>query len=167
MTQTLYLLRHAKSVPWYPGVNDFGRRVAERGHAHMQRLSAWMLEHLEPPGQVLCSTSRRTRETLSPVLAAWPQCAANTRYLDEIYEASTGTLHALAAEAFRSADSVLMVGHNPGFESLALLALRDADAAEITKMPTGALAVIDFPGGYEKDCGRGVLRQWVGRKEVI
>lgn len=167
MSQTLYLLRHAKSVPWEPGDTDFDRSLSQRGRDHMQRLSSWMRDHLDPPGAALCSSSRRTRETISPILGIWPQITQHTSYLDEIYEASTGTLHALAERAFETADSVLMVGHNPGFEYLAIAVLRDSDAAGISKMATGTLAVIEFPSSYGEDSGQGILRQWIRRKSLL
>lgn len=167
MSQTLYLLRHAKAEPWYPGINDFERALGQRGHDHMQGLSEWALEKLSAPESVLCSSSLRTRQTLIPLLDIWPQLSNRTTYLDEIYEASTGSLHALAGQAFRSSESILMVGHNPGFEQFALGVLRESDAAKITKMPTGVLAIIDFPNGYEHDCGQGLLRHWVKRSQVM
>jgi len=167
MTQTLYLLRHAKAEPWSPGIDDFGRCLSRRGNEHMLRLSAWMKEHLEVPGTVLCSLSRRTQETLAPFLDTWPELTDRTEYLHEIYEATTGTLHALAGEAFRESRSVMMVGHNPGLECLALGVLRDSDAGEISKIATGTLAVIEFANGYETDCGSGVLSHWVRRENLL
>jgi len=89
----------------------------------------------------------------------------DTSYLDEIYESSTGSLHELAAQAFQTRSRVMMVGHNPGFEYLALALLRNEDANGITKMATGTLAVIEFEGGYEDDAGNGQLRHWITRKD--
>jgi phosphohistidine phosphatase len=167
MTQTLYLLRHAKAEPWMPGINDFERKLSERGREHMQSLSDWAAANLSEPEAVMCSSSFRTRETLEPFLSTWPQLPASTKYLDEIYESTTGTLHALAENAFTVSDSIMMIGHNPGFEYLASAVLRDSDAAKIRKMATGTLAVIDFPKGYDIDCGEGVLREWITRKSVL
>lgn len=166
MTQILYLLRHAKAEAWSPGIDDFGRCLSLRGTEHMLQLSAWMQEYLPMPGTVLCSSSRRTQETLAPILDTWPGLADRTEYLREIYEATTGTLHAIAGEAFKESQSVMMVGHNPGFEYLALRVLRDSDAREIEKMATGTLAVIEFENGYEADCGNGVLSHWIRRKNL-
>jgi phosphohistidine phosphatase len=166
MKQTLYLLRHAKSEPWSPGINDFNRSLNDRGHNHMARLSEWARSHLEMPSAVLCSAATRTRETLDPFLDIWPGLKDVTRYEEEIYEASTGMLHDLAGEAFETASIVLMIGHNPGFEYLAMSVIDDMTANSINKMATGTLAVIDFPDGYEEDCGMGELRHWVKRKDL-
>ena len=165
MNQTLYLLRHAKAEPWYPGVNDFSRPLSDKGNRHMANLCPWAVERIAAPEAVLCSSSTRTRETIEPFLGIWPGVEDRTTYTDEIYEASTGTLHELAMQAFQTASSVMMVGHNPGFEYLALAVMSDADANRIAKMATGTLAVIEFAGGYEADAGNGQLRHWITRKD--
>ncbi|NND45071.1 MAG: histidine phosphatase family protein [Xanthomonadales bacterium] len=166
MTQSLYLLRHAKSQPWTPGCDDFSRRLNDRGQSHARDLSLWMRDHLEQPDLVLCSGSVRTRETLAPILEAWPGLAQATQYTDDIYEATTGSLHGLAAAGFERADRLLMVGHNPGFENLATAVLTGEDANRITKMPTGTLAVIAFAESYDEDAGEGSLVHWVTRKSL-
>jgi phosphohistidine phosphatase len=164
--QTLYLLRHAKAEPWYPGVNDFERPLNERGVRHMKRLSAWAENCLATPQLVLCSPSARTRGTLEPFLGAWPGLAAVTRYEADIYEATTARLQALAESAFAEADTLMMVGHNPGFEYLALTALNEQDAERINKMATGTLGVIEFRHGWSESMGQGELKHWVRRRDL-
>ncbi len=69
-----------------------------------------------------------------------------------------------------SADSVLLIGHNPGLEQLALaLADRGADLARLReKFPTGALATIVVGGeswaGLEP--GSGELVDYVVPREL-
>jgi phosphohistidine phosphatase SixA len=167
MNHRLYLLRHAKAEPWSPGINDFDRKLSQRGHDHMLRLSAWMLENLPAPDMVLCSPSRRTRETLAPFFDTWPELRGRVVYPGQIYEGTAGTLHELATSAFETSGSVMIVGHNPGFEYLAVAVLRDFDAAGIDKMATGTLAVIDFDGAYAEQSGNGVLRHWLRRKNLL
>lgn len=166
MTQTLYLLRHAKAEPWMPGINDFARKLSERGLEHMHHLSRWALASLSEPEVVLCSSSNRTRETLEPFFKTWTDLPSHTNYMDEIYEGSTGTLHSMAEKFFERSETVMMIGHNPGFEHLATSLMRDQDSAQISKMATGTLAVIEFPAGYEIDCGEGVLREWITRRNL-
>jgi phosphohistidine phosphatase len=167
MSQTLYLLRHAKAEPWQPGSDDFARRLNEKGAAHARALAQWMRESLPEPDAALCSSSARTRETLAPMLDVWPSLSDRSHYLDAIYEATTGRLHGIAEEGFGQVDRILMVGHNPGFESLVCALLGDRDAARIGKMPTGALAVIEFKNSYESDAGAGLLRHWLTRKNLF
>lgn len=144
-TRYIYLLRHAKSSWDDPGMEDFQRPLNKRGrHAARQ-----MAEHFRHAGirpeVVLCSTAVRTRQTLDllkPALGEVPQS-----YDGRIYEASRQTLLARLAELPAGTASVLVVGHNPGLERLALFLTDDHDdsanlAALREKFPTGALAVL-------------------------
>jgi len=164
-SQFLYLLRHAKAEAWFPGVDDFERNLTDRGVHHMELLAGWSLEHLRKPGLVLCSPAARTRQTLDPFLETWSALATVTRYEPSIYEATTGALLALADAAFAAADTVMMVGHNPGFEFLALSILRDEDAGTVAKMPTGGMAVIEFKPGWSEAVGDGKLKHWIRRRD--
>lgn len=164
--KTLYLLRHAKAVRWQPGINDFERSLSSKGAAHSARLADWMAANLEMPGAALCSPSRRTIETIEPVLAAWPALKEKVQWDDDLYGASTGTLHALASAAFETSEAILMVGHNPAFEYLLRAVLKPQQAAGITKMTTGALGVIDFDPDWEQGAGQGELRHYVTKHDV-
>lgn len=164
-TQTLYLLRHAKSVPWgYE--NDHNRELGPRGIKHMARLAEWLPGHLEPPEHVLCSTSMRTRLTIAPLIPAWPLDEDKITYTSEVYLASTGTLHNLAQDAFEETDSVMLVGHNPGFENLAFHFMDSGSTGHIHKMATGTLGVFDFPNGYALDASNVHMRFWKTRKNL-
>lgn len=123
-------------------------------------------DQIDWPDRILCSGSTRTRETLAPFLAAHPGLRDITTWTDEIYEASAGTLHALAQDAFESSQRVMMVGHNPGFETLAMGLARRQDTSGIHKMPTGTLAIIEFTGGFARDSGHGILNHWIRRKDL-
>ena len=165
MTQTLYLLRHAKSVPWgYE--DDHNRELGPRGIKHMKRLARWLPGNLEPPECVLCSTSMRTRLTLEPLIPAWPLDEDRITYTRDVYLASSGTLHNLAQDAFETANSVMLIGHNPGFEYMAYHFMDRATAQHIHKMATGTLGVFDFPDGYALDARNVHMRLWKTRKDL-
>ena len=165
--QQLYLLRHAKAEPWSPLGNDFSRPLSDKGKRHALALSVWAAEHLIPPDTVLCSPSKRTRETLAPLLAKWPQLLATTNYIDSIYGASLDMLLTLANDAFSYSQGLLMVGHNPGFENFLINVLQARDAVAIQKMATGTLAVIGFPQGFKSTLPSGDLLHLIKRKEVV
>lgn len=164
--QFLTLLRHASAEPWVPGGDDFGREVNARGERHMAKLVHWSAQHLPQPSAALCSPAQRARGTLAPFAAIWPELDRITRFVPEIYEATPGTLHALAGEALAAANDVMMVGHNPGLEALARGLLRHDDPAQIGKMAPGTLVVIEFPGGWARDAGSGVLRHWLNKSDL-
>ena len=157
MTCQLYLLRHAKAEPWNPLGNDFSRSLCGKGTRHARLVSGWMQDTLEPPDTVLCSPSKRTRETLAPILARWPKLLSVTDYVDSMYGASLNMLLTLAEDAFSYSDRLLMVGHNPGFEDMLISLLQREQAASIQKMSTGTLAIIDFPDGFKRNSQSGNL----------
>jgi len=164
--QQLYLLRHAKAEPWSPLGNDFSRPLSEKGKRHALALSVWAAEQLALPDTVLCSPSKRTRETLAPLLAKWPQLLATTDYADSIYSASLDMLLTLAHDAFSYSQRLLMVGHNPGLEDLLVNVLRSNDAVEIQNMAPGTLAIVEFPGGFNRTLANGKLLELKRREDL-
>ena len=66
----LILLRHAHAEPASTGQADLDRPLSPEGLAEAEAAGRWMRENQLVPDRVLCSPSRRTRETLEAVLAA-------------------------------------------------------------------------------------------------
>lgn len=165
MQQQLYILRHAKSEPWNPLGNDFSRCLSHAGSQHAQTLSSWTFKTLPVPDTVLCSPAKRTRETLAPILSKWPQLLSVTEYVDSIYGASLNMLLTLAEDAFSYSQRLMLVGHNPGFENLLINVLLSEQAANIHKMATGTLAVVEFSDGFRRGAGNGNLVHLKRRKD--
>jgi phosphohistidine phosphatase len=142
VVHTLYLLRHAKSSWSDPRLADHERPLSPRGRRDAKRIADHLLQLGIAPALVLCSDSRRTRETLQLVRPALD--AATVSLESELYAASPETLlerlHAVPEEVA----SVMLIGHNPGLEHLALLLA--SDGPELgrleTKFPTAALATL-------------------------
>jgi len=164
--QQLMILRHAKAVPWHPGVEDLPRCLSEVGQEHAAKVARWLSEHLALPEEILCSPSQRTRETLAPLLALRPELEACTSFVPQIYGASTRTLNNLLDRAFAERNRVLIVGHNPGFEMLAFEVVAPAERSRISRLPTGTLLVIDFDPGWPQSAGQGRLSQIVRGKKI-
>ena len=116
--RTLLLLRHAKAVPVADGGDDHDRALAERGHEQAKRMAAHLAAEGHAPALVLCSTSRRTRETLEHVRAHLPE-NARVEIERRLYLATPGTLLTRIHGAADDADELLLIGHNPGLEDLA------------------------------------------------
>ena len=166
MKHQLYLMRHAKAEPWSPLGNDFSRALSDRGVRDAKGVAEWSYNTLEVPDTVLCSPSRRTRETLSPFLSRWPELLSVTDYVDSIYGASVNMLLTLMEDAFSYSGKLMMVGHNPGFEDLLISVLQPQQAAEIDRMQTGTMAVIGFEGEFRRDLRAGQLLHKVRYKDL-
>lgn len=164
--QTLMILRHAKAVPWYPGVEDFGRPLSDIGTGHAQNIADWMCKQIEMPQSILSSPSQRTRETLSPLLDLNPGLESITRFESEIYGASSSRLNSILDYEFASVDRILIVGHNPGFEMLVFDVIAPSEYKKIRRLATGTLVVVEFESGWESGAGKGMLRHKVRGKKL-
>src|SRR5690606_1400971 len=92
--------------------------LSVRGDGEADAAGHWLRQHGAAPDRVLCSPAARTRETCERVLSIVGYTDVRTDA--RIYEATPGTLIRVLDE-HRDAESVLLVGHNPGLESLAAL----------------------------------------------
>jgi len=164
--QTLYILRHAKAVTWTSSSDDFARQLQPVGHSHARRIAEWICQHGELPDCILCSPSQRTRETLTPLLSMRPKLEAATHFLPQLYHSSMRTLQAALDSAFAEYSRVLIVGHHPGLEVLASDVMHSRHRAGFSRLPTGTLAVIDFPAGWDQDQGKGHLREFIRGKTL-
>lgn len=149
MRRDLVLVRHAKSAWDDPSLADHDRPLAPRGKKALRQLRQFLEGTDYQPDVVLCSSSRRTVDTLAAIRAALPK-RATIEVTDALYLASADTvlarLHALD-EVVRCA---MVVGHNPTIEDLAEHLVGSGDAGLRTqlaaKLPTGALVGLSFAG---------------------
>jgi len=142
--KTLTLLRHAKSSWAIPGQRDFDRPLNGRGRKAARALGAEMKRLGLRFDLILASPAQRTTETLEEAATSYgplPAC-----FDERIYLAAPRTLLALARETDDDAQSLLLVGHNPGTEELALLLSAKGEKRDLmaVKYPTGALAELSF-----------------------
>jgi phosphohistidine phosphatase len=146
----LFLLRHAKSSWDDPGLDDHDRPLAPRG----RRASTLIAEHLRRarigPVLVLCSSARRTRETLERVMPALDPVEVLIER--ELYRASSEDLLQRLREVPDEVESVMMVGHQPAIQELALhLAGEGSELERVrAKFPTAALATLTFAGKWSE-----------------
>lgn len=162
----LYLLRHAKSSWDDPALADHDRPLGARG----RRAGGLLAEHIRDariaPQLVLCSTSKRTRETLALLELAGDPVVLYER---KLYAASAGVLLDRLRAVRDGVASVMLVGHSSGVEDLALLlARRGKPLARLReKFPTGALATLAFAGEWASlDRGTAELTDFVTPREL-
>lgn len=135
----LILLRHAHAESAATGQDDHQRSLSATGQAEARAAGDWLREHGLRPERVLCSSALRTRQTLA---ALGDLGSTDVREEDAIYDASPGTLIALA-DAHGDAQRLLLVGHNPGLEQLAAL-LHSGQSGDYRGMPPAGIAVLEF-----------------------
>jgi phosphohistidine phosphatase len=116
MRRRLIVLRHAKSE-WPRGVADHDRPLAARGRREAELAGRWLRENAADIDLVVCSSATRARQTWKRV-AKQLDTAPPLRVEDRMYAASERELMAVVKKLPDSADTVLLVGHNPGLEEL-------------------------------------------------
>jgi phosphohistidine phosphatase len=150
VARQLLLLRHAKSSWDDPSLPDHDRPLAPRGRKAARRLAAFVAESNLRPALVLCSSATRARETLDLIASSLggPEIIVEER----LYGASAAALLDRVRRVPDETDSVVLVGHNPGLQDLAvLLATPGADADRLAeKLPTGALVSFRVDGPWEQ-----------------
>lgn len=167
----LLLLRHAKSSWANVGQSDFDRPLAPRGIRAAPLVARHMVEQDLVPDAVICSPARRAKSTMTLLFEVMPR-PESVHFEPTLYEAGPERLREIVRACDDRHETVLVIGHNPTMEDAALGFTADDGSAMRRslgeKYPTGALAVIEFPGDSwsEADWGAGVLRAFVRPRDL-
>jgi phosphohistidine phosphatase len=172
MKKQLFLLRHAKSSWDDLALPDHDRPLSKRGRkaaAAMRRLA--QSDGLSPD-RVYVSSALRTMKTLEAI-EPWDDPPI-VEVREDLYLAPASKILELLRGVPEAARAVLLIGHNPGLQDLAVLLMggdgqgaKDAARRLADSYPTGALTE------FELDCswlqigrGSGRLRRFVTPREL-
>jgi phosphohistidine phosphatase len=164
----LYLLRHAKSSWDDPGLADHDRPLAPRGRRAAKLVARHLRDEGTVPMLVLCSSARRAQETLERIAPAFGD-GARVEVEDELYGASDDELLERLRKVPDTIESVMLIGHNPAIQELALHLGGPGPEREAVerKYSTGALATLTFEGGWRQlEPGRARLRAFVRPRDL-
>ena len=149
-TRTLVLIRHAKS-DWSGQYADEDRPLARRGLRQASEAGVWLARSGLAVAAAVVSPAQRARST-------WDLVAAELSYdvptdLDEgSYTFAGADLLRVVRRLDDADECVVVVGHNPAMEQLV-----SALTGEWVPMPTSAIAVIEWTGGWRR-AGRVLAR---------
>lgn len=144
MKRRLIVMRHAKSA-WNTGAQgDHERPLNARGHADAPRLGELIVARGYTPARVISSDATRTRETWDGLMAAMP--SIEPRFTQTLYLAGLSAVRQLVAEQPDELESLLLLGHNPGFS----LAASWLCGGEI-ELKTAHAAVLEAEAGSWKE----------------
>ncbi|MGO4451720.1 histidine phosphatase family protein [Phyllobacterium sp. TAF24] len=168
----VYLLRHAKAVWPSPGQKDFDRTLDSSGVESATVLGEEMKRAGLKPDIIICSTAVRARQTLEHINL---KARLVQEELEKLYSGTADNyLMAIrmAGLEHESAGSVMLVGHNPMMEDVAIaLAGRGDPPAHPTfaaGFPTAGLAVINFDSPLaEIRPGTGTLATFLSPSEHL
>ncbi|HYD73367.1 MAG TPA: histidine phosphatase family protein [Candidatus Binatia bacterium] len=159
--RTLILFRHAKAVRAHEADSDEARGLTGRGRREAALAGAAMEDAGLKPTLALVSTSQRTRETAEFGLQNF---ALEARFEDALYHAAPeGIWDAFSAN---DAESVVIVGHNPGLGELVSTLVHQAhDGSKLARdlsghLPTAAFAAFEIRGDLLRAAGPRLLTAW-------
>jgi len=135
---TLLILRHGKAAPEGRG-SDHERPLTKHGKRAAELVGNLLRFEGPMPDQILSSNAERARDTARRVAAA-AGFDGVVQELDELYLAEPDAYIEALREHAGTAERVLVVGHNPGLEALALLL-----TGEPVSLPTAGLVVCELP----------------------
>ncbi|MEM8742170.1 MAG: histidine phosphatase family protein [Pseudomonadota bacterium] len=168
----LVLVRHAKSSWSDPELDDFDRPLNERGRLSAPVTGAWLAEKGMRPDFVAMSPARRCIETWERISAQIPT-VPEPKSEKRLYMADPDTMLTVLRHVPREAETVVMVGHQPGISSfarkLANGTVPASCARAFKKFPTAAAAIIEFEADDWEDAefGLGEFRSFAAPKELV
>jgi phosphohistidine phosphatase len=136
--RNLYLLRHAKSSWKDEALADFERPLAGRGRKACDTIGKYIQSQQLEFDLVISSTAVRARDTID-LIRQRAKLRVEVRYDERIYEAGVERLLEVISQIENEKKSVLLVGHNPGFEDLLQLLTRGQYS-----FPTAAFAKVNL-----------------------
>ena len=165
--KTIILMRHAKAEESAP--TDLERQLTDRGSADATEAGVWLTSRGFVPDHALVSGAVRTQQTWDALVdgGGWD---VDPDIDDLLYDAGPESALDLIRAVPGHVASLLVVGHNPTIESLALL-LDDGEGDEdagnemVTGFPTSAVAVFSFDGDWPElaEASASVVAFHVGR----
>ncbi|MBF0160746.1 MAG: histidine phosphatase family protein [Magnetococcales bacterium] len=137
MARQLLILRHAKSAWDTQAASDFDRPLAKRGQKDVPMMGAWMREQKLIPDCVVSSPAERAKQTAQGICHVLDIKEKKIIMDRRIYGADTEELLEVLSELPGKAKTVLLVGHNPGLESLAAYLVGDLSRSVAQLAPEG------------------------------
>ncbi len=166
MTLRLILTRHAKSNWDNPLDTDHQRPLAPRGLRAAPLIGQWLRARGYVPGEALVSDATRTRQTWA-LLQAEFTAESPARFEPALYLAAPEVM--LRALQTARAETVMMLGHNPGIAEFAhQLLRRPLSHPGFAGFPTCATLVAEFDIDQwaELQLGTGRARDFVVPREL-
>ncbi len=156
MVRRLILMRHARQSGL--AATDHERPLTDEGHDQAHSVGTRLADAGLVPDRALSSTALRCRETLADVEAAIGNTIP-TDFEPELYNAAPDEILSVLAGAEESAETLLLLAHNPGISlcALALAGGRESEREQLQRGFTPAtIAVFGVDGPWSTIAARNV-----------
>lgn len=142
----LILMRHGKSNWSDPGFGDHERPLNARGRVSAPAMAGWLAANGHAPDTILCSPSKRTRQTVELMRQATPDLPEPV-VEGALYHGSPGGIRQLLRRLPGECRTVLVIAHQPGLGELARLLASGAEPPRCSRafshFPTAAVAILE------------------------
>ena len=137
--KTPFLVRHAKSSWEHFGLSDFDRPLNDRGNEDAPTMGKYLRSLDIKPDLILSSPAKRAITTAN-IIAKEIAYTKAIQTDQGIYHAGVGELLLILNELDNIQNSIMMVGHNPGFTGFS----NNLTGDFIDNMPTCSVCQIAF-----------------------
>ena len=114
----LFLIRHAKSNSNHPGLSDFDRPLDKQGERDAAMMGRRLAKRGVTTDLILSSPAKRALATARIIGGELGSPMGDIRTDKRIYEANLADLLHVIHEIDDVARTVILIGHNPGFNSM-------------------------------------------------
>jgi len=137
--KTILLMRHGKSSWKDSNLSDHDRPLSKRGQNDAPRMGMILCDRELIPQRILSSTALRARQTAEAIVQV-SGFQEDVIYLDRLYMAEVEEYITVLRELPDSIERVMIIGHNPGLETLLQLL-----SGRIESLPTAVIAHLVLP----------------------
>jgi phosphohistidine phosphatase len=143
--KTLILMRHAKSSFKDKTIKDSKRPLSKRGVRNATQMASLMKERELMPQALLASKAERAKQTADIVVQEIGY-TGEVQLMDELFMAEADDLIKILRKTPDEVERVMLVGHNPGLESLIPLF-----TGLVAALPTAGIAYLALPIEHWED----------------
>jgi phosphohistidine phosphatase len=161
--KTLFILRHAKSSWDNHDLADFDRPLNAEGLEAATFMGNLLHEKQIQPDTIISSPAKRAKQT-AILVRETAQFEKKIQYEEKVYEASPLTLVQIISAVDDKNESLLLVGHNPGFEGLIKLL-----TGETLDLPTAGFVTVNLriDSWTETTAGSGSIESFTSPKSNL
>jgi len=141
-------MRHAKSSFKDPELKDGKRPLSKRGERNAAQMGELLQEREIYPQVILASPAVRVCQTAETVTRVTGY-SGEVHYMDTLFMAEADEILDALHELPDEVESVMIIGHNPGLESLIPMFTK-----KIVALPTAGIAYLSLPINHWKDLKR-------------
>jgi phosphohistidine phosphatase len=138
----IVLTRHAKSSWDNLNLTDHDRPLNRRGREDAELVAKYLATYEYTYKTILCSTSKRTSETLE-IFLNYIHKVDRINYLSNLYHAPAETIRK-EITTLDTDGTYMLLGHNPGIEDF----LRNLHKDTSLKVPTCSIALLSNQNNY-------------------